>query len=51
MEWNDLNISKISRLDLACNSCNKVNVKVKGEDLNCDFCGAELFAISEQQES
>lgn len=47
MEWSDLDISKISRLDLCCNKCHKVNVKVKGEDLNCDFCGSPLIEFTD----
>jgi len=51
MEWNNLNINKISRLELVCPNCNKVNVKVKGEDLNCDFCGAELFVFFKEDKN
>lgn len=50
MEWNNLDCSKISRIDLSCKHCGRVNIKVKGEDLNCDGCGEDLFALEVQDE-
>jgi len=44
--WGDIDMSKIVRIDLCCFVCNKINVKVKGEDLNCDFCGHGLLGFT-----
>lgn len=50
MEWNDLDINRITRMDLSCIKCSALNIKIKGEDLNCDFCGKDLFELEEASE-
>lgn len=43
MEWNNLDLNKVKSIETSCATCGKINIKVRGEELNCDFCGINLF--------
>jgi hypothetical protein len=41
--WNDIDISKVEKIELNCSSCGCYNIIMKGESLNCESCGKDLF--------
>jgi len=43
--------SKVDSLYLTCNSCNKPNVKVRGEGLYCVQCGNDLLEVNLSQDN
>lgn len=43
---------KVNFIHWNCDSCKRNNIKVKGEDNSCDFCGEKLeFANAKVSES
>ena len=34
--------TKEKYVELYCPNCKRLNIKINGEDANCDFCGWEL---------
>jgi len=43
ISWNELKASDVASISIGCGKCGKINTKIHGEDLNCDFCGNGLL--------
>lgn len=47
--WNDVDISKVEKIELNCSFCGCYNIIMKGESLNCESCGKDLFQDNQSE--
>ena len=45
--WDNLDWRKVNHIEVICETCKHINIKVPGEDLNCESCGNDLCVRKE----
>ena len=48
--WDDIDMKDVSCIEVYCKNCDCVNVKYNTDNLLCEECGKDIFAVSEDSE-